>query len=706
MKPSDYKISLDILEGQSQYALPMKKGDTSRVIYITLREGAAPYEIGADCFAVFSGKKPDGTVLENNCVISGNTIIYAITPQTSAASGLVDCEIKLYGADSALVTSARFSIIVDERAVGEEQVESTSEFTALTNLYSDINTKMLNGDFKGDKGDKGDTGAQGPQGIQGEKGEKGDMPAIDQTYDSTSENAQSGVAVAEGISKFESEVIGDVDSALDSIIEMQESLIDGTATPDGTDDENGSSSDGTNGESGTSVTISSIVESSKDGGSNVVTFSDGNTLTIKNGNKGSQGEKGDTGEAGADGYTPVKGTDYFTEADKEEFKADLDIFTDVSSDSTSANLCDNEWEYGYLSSDGTNNDTYTPITVSFRSVNYIEVNGGEFLCQNNNGSYTIKIVQYDENKELVVALTDVNPEINRWTENGITLNENTKYIRIACYKTVEDLSSFKLNLFYIADIDGMFADPGDVFLYVPRFSSSSAEYINAQKIQTPLTAKKIVYDGDSICIGTYGGGGYAKLIADKTNGYYENQAVGGGRLITAGTDGTFHSVVDNLENLSTDGDLYCFEGGINDYWTESVLGTYDYTNFDEALDETTVCGALETIFRYALNTFVGKSICFIITHKIQSTAYVENSNGDTFKDYRDAMIGICNKYSIPYYDAFTESGLNGWNTEQNNAFLTGNSEGTADGCHPNEEGYKRYYVPQLISLFEKIMVRE
>jgi len=34
--------------------------------------------------------------------------------------------------------------------------------------------------------------------------------------------------------------------------------------------------------------------------------------------QGIPGEKGDTGEKGDAGYTPVKGTDYFTEADKAE----------------------------------------------------------------------------------------------------------------------------------------------------------------------------------------------------------------------------------------------------------------------------------------------------------------------------------------------------------------------------------------------------
>ena len=37
---------------------------------------------------------------------------------------------------------------------------------------------------------------------------------------------------------------------------------------------------------------------------------------------GLKGDKGDTGAAGADGYTPVKGTDYWTETDKAEIVAD------------------------------------------------------------------------------------------------------------------------------------------------------------------------------------------------------------------------------------------------------------------------------------------------------------------------------------------------------------------------------------------------
>lgn len=152
--------------------------------------------------------------------------------------------------------------------------------------------------------------------------------------------------------------------------------------------------DGADGKDGISVTVKSVSESTADGDSNVVTFSDGKTLTIKNGSKGSQGiqgiqgekgeqgiqgekgkdgangkdgvsathswngttltitsasgtssanlkgekgdkgDKGDTGApgaAGADGKTPVKGTDYFTAADKTELvNLVLANFADVS----------------------------------------------------------------------------------------------------------------------------------------------------------------------------------------------------------------------------------------------------------------------------------------------------------------------------------------------------------------------------------------
>lgn len=68
---------------------------------------------------------------------------------------------------------------------------------------------------------------------------------------------------------------------------------------------------GSAGAAGTSVTVSSVTESTESGGSNVVTFSDGKTLTVKNGKDGS------------DGYTPIRGTDYWTPTDRQQIKQEL-----------------------------------------------------------------------------------------------------------------------------------------------------------------------------------------------------------------------------------------------------------------------------------------------------------------------------------------------------------------------------------------------
>ena len=363
-----------------------------------------------------------------------------------------------------------------------------------------------------------------------------------------------------------------------------------------------------------------------------------------------------------------------SEIDEKLGKID-DIFEEVGRTYISNNLCDGVYKWGCFYEDGSES-ILNPENQGYITANFLSVEGGRSILWNadlttNGGINSIYLMlEYDINKNFIKSSRSIAISVNKWdTGKAIALNENTRYIRFYIYNGTNevDLNSILINIFYVENVEEFWTGAGDTFQYVPHIIIEPiGELIPFTKIESLLTGKKIVYDGDSICAGTHGGGGYAKLIADKVKGFYENQVIGGGRLRTQeGSSESFHSIVDNLINLPTDGDLYCFEGGINDYWTYGDLGSYDYENFTSDLDTTTVCGALETIFRYALNNFVGKPICFIITHKIQGTAYNANSNGNTFKSYHDAMVGICEKYSIPYYDAFNESGLNGWNTAQN-----------------------------------------
>ena len=188
MNYSTYRASLDIHASGSQAVLHAKKGETKRRILITLTERGKPYLISSDCTAVFTATKPDGNIIYNDCAIDNNIICYNFTEQTTAAEGKLDCEIRLYGADNALIISPGFDLIVDAAVYEDgDVIESGTEVSALTALVSEtntlintVNTKLENGEFNGPKGEqgpqgpKGDTGQAGATGATGPKGDKGD----------------------------------------------------------------------------------------------------------------------------------------------------------------------------------------------------------------------------------------------------------------------------------------------------------------------------------------------------------------------------------------------------------------------------------------------------------------------------------------------------------------------------------------------------
>lgn len=149
MNSSNYKLSLDVQQAVSGKQPEVKQGDTKRELWVTLTDGGAPYPISEECYAVFTAAKPDGTFLSNPCRIQGNTVVYALTPQTVAAAGVCDCEIKLYGADDGLLTSARFGLLVQEPAVGDgDVIQSETEVNTLTQLISDAAQVIREGDMQ------------------------------------------------------------------------------------------------------------------------------------------------------------------------------------------------------------------------------------------------------------------------------------------------------------------------------------------------------------------------------------------------------------------------------------------------------------------------------------------------------------------------------------------------------------------------------
>lgn len=145
-----YRISLDMNESTSQSFLNVRKSDSARKLLFTLSDNGKAYQIGSGCTAVFRAKKPDGTILYNNCSINGNVIEYEITNQTISAEGIVECEVTLYGDDGRQITSPRFNIVVNDTIYADDEVESQNEFTQLTQAILGANNLNIDVERSGE----------------------------------------------------------------------------------------------------------------------------------------------------------------------------------------------------------------------------------------------------------------------------------------------------------------------------------------------------------------------------------------------------------------------------------------------------------------------------------------------------------------------------------------------------------------------------
>ncbi|MBR2715466.1 MAG: collagen-like protein, partial [Ruminococcus sp.] len=287
---------------------------------------------------------------------------------------------------------------------------------------------------------------------------------------------------------------------------------------------------GDDGNDGTSISIDNINESADDDGNNIITFSDGNTLSIKNGSKGSQGEKGEKGdkgdtgaqgkdgssasitvsetstgyrllvsneggsgganvsqvflnhgEKGADGYTPIKGVDYYTEDEKAQLVNEV-IDTMNSADAITVY----ETVGGYYSTDGS---FIEDENFSCKHTDIISVEKNEKFSYTGCGVWSAaSVLWYDENSVLISA-----SQYGEWDNEAtleITVPSGVSYARFCS-----------------------FANVGEVVFSISRLESDT--------IHSVLKGKKIVYDGDSICYGAGYKGGYAKLLAEAVYGSYE-----------------------------------------------------------------------------------------------------------------------------------------------------------------------------------------
>lgn len=218
-----------------------------------------------------------------------------------------------------------------------------------------------------------------------------------------------------------------------------------------------------------------------------------------------------------------------------------------------------------------------------------------------------------------------------------------------------------------------------------------------------LNGKFISWNGDSICAGAGSLGGYGKIICDRVGAEYENLGVGGG-TITAGlyskvSGAPRHCVCLTVDNMNKDADYAILEGGVND---ASLSREYNEPLFGEItdgykgpFDESTFCGAFESMLKRLTVRFAGKKYGYIAVHQMTEKYRACYTGEDNF--YLAAK-RICEKWGVPFLDLNVSVPPFAYYKEEIDPALyeikkTYTKSG--DGWHPNEEGYKKYYCDKI-----------
>ena len=91
-----YRLRLDCSKPGTQASVYVKKGDIkSRKLSISLYNGSTPYDVPDGCSVVLRAKKPDATIVYDDCTLSGNVVTHLLTSKAVEVSGTVRCELTM-----------------------------------------------------------------------------------------------------------------------------------------------------------------------------------------------------------------------------------------------------------------------------------------------------------------------------------------------------------------------------------------------------------------------------------------------------------------------------------------------------------------------------------------------------------------------------------------------------------------------------------
>ena len=337
---------------------------------------------------------------------------------------------------------------------------------------------------------------------------------------------------------------------------------------------------------------------------------------------------------------------------------------------------------GFINTEGVETST-----SAFGTTDFIKVTKNDkisYKLKNNNNIAGISF--YDGNHQFLSSIHTDTSSLSDLIGSVETVPENVMYCRVSYL--VENNTQYFI----------VYNEIYENLLYIQN-------YLLEKSYKDNLFGKIMTATGDSINTTTTNRpyAGFGKMIAKKYNMKYTSRAIWGGTL-ASNISGSSGAIVSTIANMNSDADYILLSGGTNDF-TYVSLGTEEIgtitTGYTGPFNTDTLCGALESICYQAINKWPGKKILYVITHRSLNygTTYIDIMNNCCNK-----MIEILEKWGIPYVDLYHGMPSLFLPALKDLYTTNGNTEysGVGDGLHPNEDGYKLYYLPPIESKLKEL----
>ena len=180
--------------------------------------------------------------------------------------------------------------------------------------------------------------------------------------------------------------------------------------------------------------------------------------------------------------------------------------------------------------------------------------------------------------------------------------------------------------------------------------------------------------GDSITEGNGTTKAYMTFIKNRTGVIPNNYGVSNTAIARTNSSDT-NAMSIRYTNMTNDADIITVFGGTNDHGNSIPIGEWGDSTAD------TLYGAMKILVEGLIGKYMGKRIGFILPlpKYVSSTDY--SYPNASFGAYIDCIKDVCKRYSIPYLDLYTESGIAPKIEAVRTAMIP-------DGLHPNATGHE------------------